>query len=392
LTTYTLTELGAGIAYGINDSGLVVGGDGRAFMWDSTHGKQEVQTLGGDGLSTAYGVSPAGLIVGEAPAPIKGNPRHAFLNDHGTVTDLGTFGGALSAARGVNDAGQVVGWAYEEHFGVPHAFLWDSDNGLQELGTLGGHESYAFAINSSGVVVGETCCGGDGTHAFVWDSTSGMSDIAGGGVVTGAFGVNDAGQVVGGVRGHAFLYDRGTLIDLGNLGHEVASATAINDAGVIVGGADARDSFEHHGFVYADGVMTDLNDLVQPGSGLTIHEAYGINNAGQIVGYAQDRFSHNHAILLTPDTVGAPRGVEPGALRLPPPVQQAAPIEPIPNSVLAHAPQEPARTERVAPLAAGAAARRAADAAFASGHQAHTPAPLAAWEVEGLGLAPPWSL
>src|SRR6516225_7186966 len=71
LTTYTLTELGAGIAYGINDSGLVVGGDGRAFMWDSTHGKQEVQTLGGDGLSTAYGVSPAGLIVGEAPAPIK---------------------------------------------------------------------------------------------------------------------------------------------------------------------------------------------------------------------------------------------------------------------------------------------------------------------------------
>src|SRR5262245_39226933 len=45
LSTYTLTDLGPGIAYGINDAGLVVGGGGHAFTWDSTHGMQELETL-----------------------------------------------------------------------------------------------------------------------------------------------------------------------------------------------------------------------------------------------------------------------------------------------------------------------------------------------------------
>src|SRR5262249_40826018 len=151
-------------------------------------------------------------------------------------------------------------------------------------------QSYAWGINSSGLVVGETCCDVAGPDAFVWDSTNGMSAIA---QDASAVAVNDAGQVVGGYavdnsNTDAFLYDGGTLTDLGNLGHGVAIAKAINDAGVIVGGADAHDSWSEHGFVYADGVMTDLNDLVPPDSGLTIVAANGIDNAGRIVGYAQD--------------------------------------------------------------------------------------------------------
>jgi probable HAF family extracellular repeat protein len=314
LSTYALTDLGFGIAYGINDAGLVVGGGGPtgAFTWDSSHGRQNLEPFGiTDPQSDAYGVSPNGLIVGAAE-PFRDSPRHAFLYDHGAVTDLGTFGGALSAARGVNDAGQVVGWAYTD-VGTTHAFLWDSQNGLQDLSPDWNPASSASAINSSGLIPGSTCCDDRGSHAVVWDSTGGMSDIASGGVVTGALGVNDAGQVVGGYvvnssNADAFLYDGGTLTDLGNLGHGVAAACAINDAGIIVGGADARNSFEEHGFVYADGVMTDLNDLVPPGSGLTIYQAHGINHGGQIAGVALDGRSFFHAILLTPDDGAAPDG------------------------------------------------------------------------------------
>jgi probable HAF family extracellular repeat protein len=310
-STYTLTDLGPGIAYGINDAGLVVGGESRAFTWDSTQGRQDLPTLGGDGLSDAFAVSPEGLIVGDATAPVPGSPRHAFLYDHGTVTDLGTFGGELSAARGVNDAGQVVGWAdTNDPYDDEHAFLWDSQNGLQDLGTLGGLASDAYGINSSGLVVGFSFLE-FGAHAFVWDSMSGMTDIGSGGGRSGAYGVNDLGQVVGSMNGDAFLYDGGTLTDLGTLGHGVAGGMAINDAGVIVGAAYAHDSWDVHGFVYADGAMKDLNLLVSPVPGLTIEAANGINNAGRIVGVALDRFSRFHAILLTPDDGGGAGGMGP---------------------------------------------------------------------------------
>jgi len=391
LSTYTMTVLGPGIAYGINDAGLVVGGGGQAFTWDSTNGWQPLQTFGENGLSDAYGVSPSGLIVGEAPSPIQGHPRHAVLYDQGTVTDLGTFGGPLSAARGVNDAGQVVGWAEtDDPYEDEHAFLWDSQNGLQDLGTLGGLASTAWAINSSGLVVGHSF---DGPRAFVWDSVSGMHDI-GGGIRSGAYGVNDTGQVVGGQvvsssNGDAFLYDGGTLTDLGNLGHGVAAALAINEAGVIVGGADARDSFSEHGFVYADGAMTDLNDLVPPGSGLTIVAAEGINNAGQIVGYAQDRFSHNSAILLTPDDSGAARGVATGIVAVLVSIDESTGGV-VPFAPPTNAPTERAATTTAAPQPSEAWLRQATDAVFTRSDVPHAVGP--GIEGESGSLTFDWSL
>jgi probable HAF family extracellular repeat protein len=220
-----------------------------------------------------------------------------------------------------------------------------------------------------------------------------MHDI-GGGIRSGAYGVNDAGQVVGGQVvsssiGEAFLYDGGTLTDLGNLGHGVAGALAINDAGVIVGGATARDSWSGHGFVYADGAMTDLNDLVPPGSGLTIVQANGINNAGQIVGQAQDRFSRNYAILLTPDDSGAARRVAPGIVEMLAFVHGSTggvvPIAPLSNAL-----PERAAATTVAPQPSEASLRQATDAVFTRSYLPHTVAP--AIEGESGGLTLDWSL
>jgi hypothetical protein len=87
--------------------------------------------------------------------------------------------------------------------------------------------------------------------------------------------------------------------DLG--GSTFGTAYAINGAGTIVGDG-------HDGWVYRNGVRTDLDTLIPPNTGLTITAAYGINDVGQIV--ASAAFTHpapaqrglHLAVLLTPVT------------------------------------------------------------------------------------------
>ena len=61
-----------------------------------------------------------------------------------------------------------------------------------------------------------------------------------------------------------------------------------------------------HAYIYADGVVTNLNSLIPSGSGLHLLYANGINNAGQIVGVAYDSRGSYHAFLLTPVAPGTP--------------------------------------------------------------------------------------
>jgi probable HAF family extracellular repeat protein len=120
--------------------------------------------------------------------------------------------------------------------------------------------------------------------------------------------INNAGQIVGAFVdlktqiSRALLHHRGTVTDLGDLGASSASATAINEAGVIVGVASVPPSTpgatEFHGFVWRDGVLSDLGALATPGPGRSRAEA--INAGGLIVGtsVANDGF---HAVLWDGD-------------------------------------------------------------------------------------------
>jgi chitinase len=62
----------------------------------------------------------------------------------------------------------------------------------------------------------------------------------------------------------------------------------------------------YHAYIYADGVVTNLNSLIPAGSGLHLAVAHAINNAGQIVGWAYDSRGAYHAYLLTPLAPGTP--------------------------------------------------------------------------------------
>src|SRR5437870_2737182 len=73
---------------------------------------------------------------------------------------------------------------------------------VTDLGDLGQHYAEPFAINESGQVAGVSYTASGQRKAFYWSSAAGMIDLIPAGApgtfpTGGAFGLNDAGQVVG---------------------------------------------------------------------------------------------------------------------------------------------------------------------------------------------------
>src|SRR6516162_887082 len=98
-----------------------------------------------------------------------------------------------------------------------------------------------------------------------------------------AFGINDAGQIVGEFEdanghGHGFLYSGGAFTNFDFPSATDTFAFGINNAGQIVG--QYVDASGHgHGFLYSGGTFTTLDDPL----GTVSTSAQGINDAGQIV-------------------------------------------------------------------------------------------------------------
>lgn len=272
--------------------------------------------------------------------------KRAFLYSGGVMTDLGTLGGTESWARGLNDAGQVVGQSRGAD-GNWYAFIWDEANGMQSLGTLGGTTSVAYAINDAGQVAGYSD-NGAGIQAFVY-AAGVMTEISEPGYVqSGAFDINEAGELVGtyfvsGGLSQAFMYRDGMIIDLGSPLLDASRAWTINndgliagyswgggqyhsfllagdavvdlgelegfpevyvwslsDTGQMVGSVTSTTGTLSHAFVYTGGQLRDLNDLLVAGHGwdyLTV--AFGVNTSGQIAGYGQINGVYR-GFILTP--------------------------------------------------------------------------------------------
>jgi probable HAF family extracellular repeat protein len=163
----TLDGLKASIAYGVNDSGQVVGrsmqfydgyGDfstGRPFLWaDGTMH----EFLPGGTLGSARRINTAGHVVGRAA--LAGSEQQAFVYDSSSdqLTELGTLpGGTSSKARDINDSGDVVGGSSGSPGG---GFIWTAADGMLNLndrieGPTDWFLGTAHGINNSGHIVGE---------------------------------------------------------------------------------------------------------------------------------------------------------------------------------------------------------------------------------------------
>ncbi|SRR6266404_2784466 len=211
---------GYGFSYGgpINERGQVAGsayGDVlRAFRFTDGVGMEDLGTLGR--ASSAYGINNSGAVVGysETPATPSSdfwNPGHAFLYTDGLgMQDLNnlidpSLGFELRRANAINNRGQIAG--YGEHTGIGlHAFLY-SRGVVQDLGTFpGGGISYAIGLNNRGDVVGAAYLDASGIGNFratLYTNRSGMLNLnklidqSAGWVLREATGINERGQVAG---------------------------------------------------------------------------------------------------------------------------------------------------------------------------------------------------
>src|SRR5262245_60569378 len=154
LPSYSVLDLGAFTAYGLNNTGQVVGSNGGAVLWRDG----SLIDLGAGAASNALAVNDAGQVAGYGT--LGGSQRHAFRWDASNgFTDLGTLPNRpYSQAADLNEAGQVVGASKPinsaDALDGAHAFLWDARGGMQDLGTFGQNSSTATAINEAGQLVG----------------------------------------------------------------------------------------------------------------------------------------------------------------------------------------------------------------------------------------------
>jgi len=243
-----------------------------------------------------------------------------FLWRNGHMSALPTVGGNNGQASAINNRGQVAGYAetsvvdsgcppYKTTLGV----LWNKGK-AQPLPTVGSDpDGIAFGINNRGQAVGYSGTCTTALHAVMWENGTAVvlpdlgfprSNIA--------FAINNRGQIAGKVRTAdgttyvaALWQPDGTLTNLGILpGDFAAFGTGINNRGQVVGNNFDSSFNWSHGFIWQNGVMTDLNTLIPADSNLFIISASNINDHGQISGMATvvsgPHMGDIHAYLATP--------------------------------------------------------------------------------------------
>ena len=235
----------------------------------------DLGTLPGATSTVVTDINRKGQVVGyagEETEPFSGRftSVHGFIYTNGSLQDLGTLvGGNYVFTRAINDDGTVIGQALTADDTCAQAYFYR--NGVMSpIGTCATTQG-AFFINKRGNIVGITPRNSnnrqqgffskDGTSVVTMNCLNNLP--CSGRSYTSPSDMNDKGQVTGFARDsagvdHPYLYQNGVMKDLGSLGGQGGWGFAINASGAVTGyslpaaGADRA-------FLYKDGKMLDLD-------------------------------------------------------------------------------------------------------------------------------------
>ncbi len=291
-----------------------------AFLWEDGV-MTALAPLPGDTGSTAADVNDAGQVMGTSIADtlVTGNTAVVWGNRGGVWVANPVFTPQVRHGAAINNSGRMAGWNASDFCPDPDHRGWRLPGGF--LPSLEADaESEAFGMNEKGEVVGHSQTAAGSCiwpyQAVLWPASGSIMNLGTlGGDYSIAHALNDSTQTVGAseindtcCERHAFLWlpepalgMPSGLNDLGTLGGDRSLAYGINDAGYVVGEAE-RDDGENHAFLWVSGDMLDLNDLIPPNSGWLLLRANDINNQGQIVGRGMID-GQFRAFLLTPPQI-----------------------------------------------------------------------------------------
>ncbi len=274
----------------------------------------------GTSRSDMLGINDVGSAVGKSGLTFEDG--QAILWQPGEpLQSLGTLGGSRSAGIAINNMDQIVGWSDLTGDEESRPFLYE-DGMMAALPILGGTQGQATWINDSGQIVGTTTTDTDGLQQFavLWDGGdpvrlppfhAGQNNLVdyihNNGDIAGSVRIPD--EINGGFKRRAAIWRDGEIHQiLGTLadgsGAEpfaLSWASGINSSGEIVGmSVNAASSLVP--FLYRDGEMIQLDELMPDGWIADFIGSGAINDAGQITVSGFMPQGTRRALLLTPNT------------------------------------------------------------------------------------------
>lgn len=207
LASSTLLGSGYSEAFKTNDRGDVVGEtvDDAGFSHGFLLSKGVLTTLDFPTASDTYafGINNSGVVVGTWDiVDALGNllAEHGFIWENDTFTEVNFPGSADSALLGINAKGDLVGeWDSDITSPIGHAFVQSKGN-FSSFDVPEATLTQADDINDHGQIVGAYIDANGGTHGFLKLQNSFFTLDFPGAAITAAWGINNRGQIVGDYR------------------------------------------------------------------------------------------------------------------------------------------------------------------------------------------------
>ncbi len=257
-------------AVGINNAGQITGsrGNGQGFLLSG--GTSSVVNFPSAARTNPQDINNSGVIVGQyldAFSKVHGFSAEApYTPANFASIDVPFPGARGNSTNGINDAGKIVG-GYTDASGAGHGFLKDG-TAFSTIDPPGAKNSFAGGINNTDQIVGSYRDLSGVVHGYFKNgATFSVIDVPGA-FGTEAFKLNNAGQVAGiyldaNAQVHGFLESRqgifntmdpiklGATLDntFGFSGALIPTgAFGLNDAGQMVGAFQDANG-DHHGYL-----------------------------------------------------------------------------------------------------------------------------------------------